>query len=147
VTTPENVTEEQKAKAAKLRKITAIALVVAAGLLLVWDIYVANNDVKGDTISELVRDLSHDYWSLPFILMGIMGHLFWNRQAETKVIHRKPLFITTGLVIARDLLNLVVPLPTFAYANLLMAALGFIGGVLWWPQLVPKDKQGSPPEI
>jgi hypothetical protein len=113
--------------------------------LLVWDVYVANNDLHNDTISELVRDLSHRFYSLPFILMIVMGHLFWNQPLSKRLPVEKRLktFWTkvvapAGVVVARDLLNLVVALPTFDYANLLMGLIGFFVGALCWPQAMPE---------
>ena len=67
------------------RRTTAVLLSVFAGILLVWDIAVAHNEGKGDTISELLRDLSHRFWILPFMLMGVMGHLFWNKPGTIKM--------------------------------------------------------------
>jgi cytochrome bd-type quinol oxidase subunit 2 len=128
--TPEtNATSGKRAKAAKLRKTTAILLAVFTVVLLVWDIDVAHNDVKNDTISELLRDISHNFWTLPFVLMGIMGHLFWNRQGKV-----------------RKLRFVVVTLPTWHYANLIVGTLGFLGGALWWPQLGPSDPSTDSPD-
>jgi hypothetical protein len=138
---PENVTAAQLVKASKLRKITAVLLVVFSTILLVWDIGVAYNDVRDDTISELLRDVSHNWWSLPFILMGVMGHLFWNRPGTERHMKLGLLAGTTAAVVLRDLINLAYPLPTFPFANLCMALLGFVLGALWWPQLIPEDKQ------
>jgi len=69
----------------RVRRITAILLGGSALGLLVWDVYVANNDLHNDTISEIVRDLSHRFYSLPFILMVVMGHLFWNQPPEKRL--------------------------------------------------------------
>jgi len=138
---PENVTATQRTKAAKLRKITAVMLVMFTVILLVWDIDVAHNDVKDDTISELLRDLSHDWLTLPFVLMGIMGHLFWNRPGEDRNLQFTKLTSVTALVVLRDLINLAHSLPTFQFANLVAALAGFICGALWWPQLVPTKEE------
>ncbi len=131
----------QRVKAEKLRRLTAVLLVVFSLILLVWDINVAYNDVKDDTISELLRDLSYDRWVLPFALMGVMGHLIWNRPGEDKPFHFKKLLAVTALVLLRDLINLTYPLPTFQFANLILGLLGFVGGAVWWPQLIPAEKQ------
>ena len=141
MSSPDNVTPEQIAKATKLRKITATMLVVFSLILLGWDIDVANNDVRDDTISELLRDLSHRYWLLPFTLMGVMGHLFWNKPGTERAMQFNKLLCACAVVGARDLVNLVFPLPTLPAANAGVAVLGFILGARWWPQLMPGVKQ------
>ena len=134
----------------RLRKITAIMLGSAALVLLIWDIWVANNEVANDTISEILRDLSHRFYSLPFILMIVMGHLFWNQPIEaraSKEVRIKTFWIyaagPSAVVILRDVVNLFVQLPTFAYANLVLAAAGFLVGAKFWPQAMPSDAPPS----
>jgi hypothetical protein len=136
---PENTTPAQVEKAAKLRKITAILLAVFTVILLVWDIDVANNDVRDDTVSELLRDISYNWWTLPFVLMGIMGHLFWNRPGPNRGLQFWKLAIATALVAVRDLVNLAHPLSSSIYANLIVGVVGFFCGALWWPQLAPAE--------
>lgn len=136
---------EKVENSAKLRKTTAALLVISAVGLLLWDIDVATNDVKDDTISELLRDISHRFWILPFMLMGVMGHLFWNRSGRKKTFKPGLLIGASVLVGSRDLLNWAVELPTWPYANLVLGVLGFLAGALWWPQLVPEDKQPEQP--
>ena len=134
----------------RVRRITAILLGGSALGLLVWDVYVANNDLHNDTISELVRDLSHRFYSLPFILMVVMGHLFWNQPQEKRLpdAERMRVFWTkvvgpAGTLIGLDLLNLAVALPHPPYANLMLAVVGFFVGAFFWPQAMPKEP--SPP--
>jgi hypothetical protein len=136
----------------RVRRITAILLGSASLVLLVWDVYVANNDIHNDTISELVRDLSHRYYSLPFIVMIVMGHFFWNQPQEKRLpdAERLKMFWSrvagpSAALIARDVLNLLAPLPTFPYANLALAVVGFFVGAFFWPQALPKDGPPLPP--
>lgn len=131
---------------ARVRKITAVLLGSAALGLLGWDIYVANNDLHNDTISEIVRDLSHRFYSLPFILMICMGHFFWNQPQSVRLpdAERLKIFWTrvaapAAVMIVRDLVNLVWTLPTFDYANLVLGVAGFFVGALFWPQAMPVD--------
>jgi len=140
----ENVTPEQRTKAEKLRKTTAALLGVFSTILLVWDVKVANNDVKEDTISELLRDVSHDFWVLPFALMGVMGHLFWNRPGTKREIKFNYLVGAVVVVLARDMLGLVVQLPTFTSAPVVVGVLGFMLGAAWWPQLLPNELRDNP---
>ena len=126
------------------RKKTASLLAVATVVLLVWDVIVANNSAPDDTISELLRDLSHSWYSLPGILGIIMGHLFWNRpQPSYEERLRRFRFVVLplgGIMIGRDLLNLAVPLPEVPHANLATFGIGFVIGAVWWSQAPAQDK-------
>lgn len=124
-----------------LRSVTAGLLAVSASVLLVWDVYVGTNELSDDTISELLRDLSHDFYSLPFILMICMGHFFWNRpptnMPSKEVRVRMFWFGVVGssiAVILRDVVNAFVTLPVIDHANLVVGVVGFFVGAVLWPQ-------------
>lgn len=130
------------------RKATAGLLVTFASILLVWDIYVAHNTIADDTISELLRDVSYHWWSLPFILGIVMGHLFWNQpEGDRKSVGDRAkdfwwrVFPLGALMLTRDLVNLVWALPTFAYVNLIAFVGGFLVGARWWPQAEATKEQ------
>ena len=135
-------------KAKRLRKITAIFLIVALTIGIGWDVFVAVNDVSGDTISELTRDLSHDYWILPFALMGVMGHFFLNVKIE-RPRNVRAMVIACVLVGGRDLVNYLHPLPTLFYANFVVGAVGFVAGAWWWPQIytAPASLEKTSPDV
>lgn len=59
------------------RKITIGLLLVVAVLLIVWDVYVANNTPTGDTISEITLLAASKHPVIPFAFGVICGHLFW----------------------------------------------------------------------
>jgi hypothetical protein len=123
-------------KANPIRRATAIMLAFCAISLGIWDVLVARNALENDTISEIVRDISHDFYVLPFALMAVMGHFFVNRKTAEEIKPERFWWLVGAclLVLARDCLNQVVPLPTFHYANISLGAVGFALGVLWWPQ-------------
>lgn len=124
-------------RARGFRRLTVVFLSTSVLGLLIWDIYVANNDVKNDTISEVVRDVSHEFWVIPFALMAVMGHLFWNTatSAERRARLRfKTLMALVGAVGLRDLVNLQVDLPTFFATPLVVGIVGFLLGAWLWPQ-------------
>lgn len=117
------------------RTITIVLLVVAATVLLFWDVYVATNDVKDDTISEFLRDLSYDFWILPYLLMGVMGHLFWNRDEGSSRTFRPQVLVGSSVLVGlRDVVNAFVALPTHPYAPLVTGLIGFTVGAMFWPQ-------------
>ena len=139
-----NVTKEEKDEARQLRQTTTILLILCSLILLAWDVKVATNEVKDDTISELLRDVSWDVWLLPFMLMGVMGHLFWNRPGVHKET-KHALLIGSCLVIGlRDIVWHVASLPPLPYANLACGAVGFVLGARWWPQLRPPGQRKDP---
>lgn len=113
---------------------------------MVWDVKVAFNDVPGDTISELIRDLGHAWYSLPYIMGVVMGHLFWNRapaEMREPKEHLRVFFLYVGgssaLMLTRDVVNHFVGLPAFTYANLILVVIGFAVGATWWPQALPEE--------
>ncbi len=57
-------------------KITTWVMVFGVLVWGVWDIYVAANDVEGDTISEKVRKWSAKSPLLPFLLGLLIGHWY-----------------------------------------------------------------------
>ena len=135
-------------KSAKLRKVTGALLASFALILLFWDVAVAFNDVRDDTISELLRDLSHRWYTLPYIMGVIMGHLFWNRAASEmyeQKAHLLRFFIavggTTVIFLARDIVGLFFVLPSWPQANLVLVVTGFLVGAVWWPQKLPEKEQ------
>lgn len=56
---------------------TIAILIVIAVLLIAWDIYVATNKKKGDTISEVTLDFARRHPVIPFLLGVLCGHLLW----------------------------------------------------------------------
>ncbi len=69
-------------------KATVVVIAAALALLIGWDIYVAVNDVSGDTISEIVLSTGYSHPSLPLALGIVAGHLVWPR--ERPLFWRKP---------------------------------------------------------
>ena len=57
---------------------TAVVAIVA--VIVVWDIYLASDEVDKNTISELVRDVSDDSPMIPFALGVLIGHWFWDNN-------------------------------------------------------------------
>ena len=58
-------------------QITAAVLVACVLLLVVFDLYMAANNVPGDTISEVVRSWAARHPVIPFAFGVVMGHFFW----------------------------------------------------------------------
>lgn len=69
-------------------KATVVLVVVAMAALIGWDIYVATNDVRGDTISEIFLFTASTHPSLVMAFGVLIGHLTWPR--EDPIFWRKP---------------------------------------------------------
>jgi hypothetical protein len=73
-------------------------MLAAAAFLIVWDIKVATNKDRGDTISEITLAASRrGWWSLPVLawVCGIlMGHLWWPQVVKPR--HPKDSPINSG---------------------------------------------------
>lgn len=54
-----------------------IALLVPVISYIIWDIFLATNAVKGDTISEVVLFYAKRSLFLPTTLGVLLGHFFW----------------------------------------------------------------------
>ena len=60
-----------------LRSYTVVGLLVVLAIVLFWDIVVATNRARGDTISEVVLFYARSSFSLPFGWGLLAGHFFW----------------------------------------------------------------------
>lgn len=119
--------EQQK----KLRNTTSALLLICLSVWLLWDIYVATNVSKNDTISEITRDLSHYIYMIPWALGGIMGHFFWNDHNEENL---RPVRFKTWLGTCAAVLVVSPFIPNLDYMNTVFFAVGFPVGAWLWPQ-------------
>lgn len=53
-----------------------VLLIAAVG----WDIYVALDDVPGNTFSEIVARIAHTHPTVIYIIQVLPGHFFLNRE-------------------------------------------------------------------
>lgn len=63
---------------------TLIVMGVCTAGLIGWDIYVAVNGIKGDTISEILQSWDQDYPMIRFAWGVLAGHLFWPQRKKVK---------------------------------------------------------------
>jgi hypothetical protein len=61
------------------KMITSVLMVAVVVLMIGWDVYVAFTPVKGDTISEILRQIARNHPMIPFALGVLIGHWFWGR--------------------------------------------------------------------
>jgi hypothetical protein len=66
--------------------VTLIVMATGAAMWIGWDIYVAINDKKGDTISEVTLSFTRRHpiiLGLIMLALGILiGHLFWPQVVD-----------------------------------------------------------------
>jgi hypothetical protein len=105
------------------------ALIGVAGILVV-EVFAVGNSTEGDTLSEIVADLSDVTSAAPFALGALLGHFVSRR----KVAMRPWLRIVSGL----SLVPAAVLLHFVDLSPLIAAPTGMVAGWLLWP-LKKKD--------
>lgn len=66
------------------RDVTGWILVATVGALALYDVAVAANKQRGDTISEVLLDTARDHPVVPFALGVTIGHLFWPQATKER---------------------------------------------------------------
>lgn len=112
--------------------ITVSLIIITASVLVVWDIAVAINDVKYDTISRIIQGWSFAFPAIPLIWGILGGHWFWSRDVG---IFDEYSFYVLGVIFLLSLIfnpYLAKLLPTPVWC-----AIGFVLGHLLWPMNIP----------
>lgn len=65
-----------------LRTVTLVVIALCLGMLLGWDVFVANNATKFDTVSEMTMLACLRSLTLPFVLGYVAAHLTWYGRAR-----------------------------------------------------------------
>lgn len=121
------------------RLISGVLTVVCFGIMILWDIYPALTPEEGDTISELSRDISTYWYSLPFVFGILPGHFFFNRE-DRSTRNIPVLWVLAAILLARDIVNI----GTFDGGMPISFVLGVIAGAVWWPQAPAKEREDAP---
>jgi hypothetical protein len=112
------------------KTLTIVFLIAATTFICLWDVFVATNPVKGDTVSEIVLAFSFKHWFLPLVLGVVCGHLFWPVvKVEDKWVRLIVLWVIGALCFVLDLAEVfsgIVPILPFLG--------GLVLGHLLWPQ-------------
>lgn len=66
----------------KSKKITIWLMLGAAATLIGWDVVVAANKEKGDTISEILIKTARKHPVISFAWGVLSGHLFWPQKVR-----------------------------------------------------------------
>jgi hypothetical protein len=124
------------------RKKTTILLLAVGAALLAWDIIVATNDIWGDTISEIIRDISYRIWFLPWGFGGIMGHLFWHKKNYEDPNVTAMIGSSTALI-AANVAAYYLQWPMYWWGVLLIFVMGFVAAHFWWSLKTKGGKIGT----
>jgi len=132
------------------RKTTIVILLVAIVGLIGWDVFVATNDVQGDTISEIMLSWATKVALLPLAMGTLMGHLFWPNKGGK--YHIDVIVLVVILVGVRDVCAWVWNAPQDVLVQWVLHALWFpliplLAGIplghYAWPQ-TPDDATQRP---
>lgn len=122
------------------KKITSILLIVTLSIWVIWDVFVATNDVKNDTISEITLAVSYVALFIPAAWGVIMGHLFWPSKS---IAYKWPrvwaMWGWGAFVLVMSILKVV---PGNMTTVPIVFLLHFLIGHFLWPQKVaPKTEE------
>ena len=121
----------------KTKMITSIILIITLAFWVIWDIYVAHNAVKGDTISEITLATSY---IAPFIAAAwgvIMGHLFWPMKEITNKWQKMIALGIWGAILLTLTLFQIIP-GNMATVPILFIS-HFVLGHFLWPQKIKPE--------
>lgn len=104
-------------------------------IIIVVDLFLAFNDIKEDTISEVLQNWAYSRFFVITWAWGVLaGHLFLTR-ATPLFFNPNPIIVLLGLTLAILLAGLlytnIVALPI----QVVLLILGAIAGYLLWPQV------------
>lgn len=122
----------------KTKIITIVLLIVTLTLWLVWDVFVATNEAKGDTISELTLYASYLAPFIPAAWGIICGHLFWPMKEITYKWPR--IYVMWGYGSAFGAACIFGAVPGNMVSVPILFLSHFLIGHFMWPQKVRPPK-------
>lgn len=107
-------------------------LLISGIIWLVYDIIMAANGKKGDTISEVTLFYSFKNSFIPFAVGYLAGHLFWPRKKEELNI-----FISIGLGIVLGIITFFINrLSGISFYPIIWMTVGIpLGHFIWWQEI------------
>jgi len=133
------------------RKLTAYIFLAFVFGLIAWDVFVAVNDVPGDTISEIVLSWTGRFCVVPFAAGVLMGHIFWTLKKKPSRWFTIPILLAvTALLLVWDIVTVLkiseslckVWLANHPVVPLLAGTV--CGHFLWGqPQMIEESKDGN----
>jgi len=122
------------------KKITSILLIVTLSIWVVWDVFVATNNVKNDTISEITLAVSYLALFIPAAWGIIMGHLFWPSES---IKYKWPkIWIMWGWGALVLVLSIFKAVPGNMTTVPIVFLVNFVIGHFLWPQKVAPKENG-----
>lgn len=107
--------------------LTAVGLIIL--VLIVWDVFLAADDIGGNTWSELLRSAGKWTPVVPWLGGVVMGHWFHPKEKSTPIVTPPGnAFVLIWFTFVVALLGLITTVPTWV-----PVPLGALAGALLWP--------------
>lgn len=120
-------------------KTTKWVILVVATIVIAYDVIVATNAARGDTISEVTLAWGHEWATLPFLWGMLLGHLFAPRNFRIDYKWER-LGILWCLVIISMILDFF---DWYDVYPLIPSGIGLVAGAFLWPQHY-RERPGEP---
>lgn len=104
------------------------------GSLIAWDIYLATDRVRRNTISERIRRYARKTWLIPASCGVLLGHWFHPFE-DGGLVRMKPVETITALCFV-GLTFLAIPFfiqRRPRWGMIVSAAVGTLAGIFFWP--------------
>lgn len=115
-----------------MKKITIAIMIVVIAIVVGWDLVVAVNSIKGDTISEIIQKISYEHPVVPLIFGTLGSHFFWAGKPLFDHYSRYLILIGIGIATA------IAGIWTVSICPLWPILIGIPLGRLLWPQNIKK---------
>lgn len=109
-------------------------ILVIIGIIIFVDLYLAFNEIEGDTISEVIKEWAYRHFFVLSWVWGVLaGHLF---LTSDKYLFSQPvsILVLLGLTLALLLFGLLTRGVMSVQLQLVLLILGTVAGYLLWPQ-------------
>lgn len=117
-----------------MKRFTKLFMLVATVVILGYDVIVATNEAKGDTISELTLSFSWRWSIIPWSWGVVVGHLTWPvKELQHKWYKIYGLWAISAVLLLINILDLV------QIIAVVPAILGFLAGHFLWAQTIPSN--------
>ena len=107
---------------------------IALWALLLWDLYLALDQVHGNTWSEVTRETSRAHPFVPWILGASVGHLFHHRDDLSPIVDGNAASTIMGVLSLGVLTLGLGGLEFHGWQITTIAAAGLVFGYALWPK-------------
>ncbi len=108
--------------------VEASALLALTLGIIAWDIFLAADKRKRNTISAMIAGASETWWIIPYAWGVLGGHWFVSKSLDV------PVWLTGSSLVVAGVVVLVLNLKRVRLPAWVAAAIGFVHGGLLWSQ-------------